>query len=139
MQSSRTEIFKKLMRPKRVLLVEDSKEDAEWMVTLLEENRFAVCIARDSEEALSKLEANTHDFDIIVVDLNLPGMSGLDLIKQCKRKFPQISCVLISGFANLTKIQEEINAIVAIVKPLNTDHIKMLSRLQESKHELRRA
>lgn len=54
--------------------------------------------AVSAEQALEKLEAAASIPDLILIDVSLPGMSGLDLLVEIKRRWPALPCVILSGY-----------------------------------------
>jgi CheY-like chemotaxis protein len=66
----------------RLLLVEDSEVDVEVMSSSVARSRFSLEleVARTAEEALERLEQPGPTVDLVLLDLNLPGMTGLDLL-----------------------------------------------------------
>jgi DNA-binding NarL/FixJ family response regulator len=81
---------------KKVFLVEDHPVYAEGLVDILKsEPNLAVCgQAGSAEEALRRIPRLAPD--LVLVDITLPGMSGLDLIKRLRRKYPEIKLLVIS-------------------------------------------
>src|SRR4051812_29964865 len=67
----------------RILIVEDSITQAEFLRSLLEREGFTVESALDGESALAILESS--NFDLVVTDVVMPGISGYDLCRQIKR------------------------------------------------------
>ena len=67
-----------------ILVVDDDDKIRELVKQYLEENNFLVTTARDSFDAKKKLELIK--FDILIVDIMMPGESGLSLTKQVKKK-----------------------------------------------------
>lgn len=64
----------------------------------LEENGFEIAAeAEDGEEALKLLEET--GVDVILTDVKMPGMNGVELSKKVKEQYPQIEIVILSGFA----------------------------------------
>ncbi len=68
----------------RILVVEDEKKVASFIKRGLEEERYEVDLAADGEEGLSMAEANV--YDLILMDLMLPKMDGLAVVKELRRK-----------------------------------------------------
>jgi CheY-like chemotaxis protein len=83
--------------PKRILLVEDQKETAEVFRAGLEslEHGFEVRAVSSAEDALKELEAA--DFDLLMADVLLPGISGLELMARFRRRNPETKAILVSG------------------------------------------
>ena len=69
---------------KRVLLIEDNIDDVEFIKKAHEplKSKLFLDVAQDFEEAFSKMKANVYDF--IVLDINLPRMNGLDILKKIR-------------------------------------------------------
>ena len=98
------------MQPIKVCLVEDSKEVREGMVSLLTlDERFEVLAAyTDAESAVEYLPA--WDADIVIMDINLPGMSGIDCIKKVKRQCPHSQFIMFTIYENDEKVFEALEA-----------------------------
>jgi DNA-binding NtrC family response regulator len=83
----------------RVLVVDDEVEVGRALGRLLR-RQFDVELARNAEEALSKLDAAP--FDVVLCDFRMPGMNGADLLREVKRRQPGVRRVLVSGYADLS-------------------------------------
>jgi CheY-like chemotaxis protein len=85
------------MSPKRILLVEDQKETAEVFGAGLESlgHGFQVINASSAEDALKALEKG--GFDLLIADVLLPGISGLELMARFRRRNPNTKVILVSG------------------------------------------
>ena len=76
----------------KILIVEDEKELRETVCASLMKEKFVVETASDYFSALNKI--NDYDYDCILLDVMLPGGSGLDLLRELKR-LRRTDCVLI--------------------------------------------
>jgi DNA-binding response OmpR family regulator len=65
-----------------ILLIEDEKKQAEFIQKALEQDYYKIDVAYDGQEGLEKIEVR--DYDLIIVDLNLPFVSGTDLVKKIR-------------------------------------------------------
>ena len=63
-----------------------------------------VTLAKDMFEALSKLEENPHH-DLVILDLRMPGMNGIDGFKRIRDRFPEVPVALMSGIAEPEDVQ----------------------------------
>src|SRR5579859_7583440 len=72
----------------RILLVEDNQELATWLARLLRNSHFTVDCVYDGEDADYALSSN--DYDLAIVDLALPGMDGLQVLRRRGSKLPVI-------------------------------------------------
>lgn len=86
---------------KRILVVED-EEKTRWALTLvLEEAGYRVDEAKDGLEAIEKLlasETGSAPIDLLLADMVMPGMSGLELIDEVRERRPTLPVVIISGY-----------------------------------------
>jgi CheY-like chemotaxis protein len=79
----------------RVLVVEDSRTQAEEIRLLLEESGFAVTLVGDGQDALDSLAQGLPD--LIATDLQMPRLNGLQLVDAVRRKYPSVPVVLITA------------------------------------------
>lgn len=103
----------------RVLLVEDDVFDREYMVHILQ-GEFEVREAVDGDSALDILEQE--DFDVVLADNVLPGISGEMLLRECQDRRPVSSRVLLSGVLSLDTVLRSVNdghIYAALKKPVD--------------------
>jgi CheY-like chemotaxis protein len=81
-----------------VLVVEDEDLVREVMVDTLQEEGFGVLQASDGELALQVLEEHSEVL-VVVTDLQMPGLTGVDLAREARRKWPWLRFVITSGRA----------------------------------------
>ena len=115
----------------RLLLVEDKDSFRRLLVQALEGSAWEVTALGDPRQALQALAAGP--FEILVTDLRLPGLSGLDLLKAAKRIQPQIRAVVMSAFGEPGDIVEAIRwgADDFLPKPFDlTAFTELLERLR---------
>ncbi len=94
------------VKPKRILLVDDEQHIADVVEYILTENAFEVLVAADGDVGLQKFtDANP---DLVLLDLNLPGLSGLDLFREMRRLRPFVPIVMLTSRA------EEIDRVVGL-------------------------
>ena len=80
---------------RQVLVVDDDPAIRACLTTLLESACYDVAAAQDGIEALLLISESTPD--IIISDLNMPRMSGFDLLSEVRRRFPQVVTIAMSG------------------------------------------
>jgi len=83
----------------RVLLVDDEKEFIGTLSDRLEVRGLKVSCATDGFKALDLID--NQDFDVIVLDLAMPGMDGLETLKKIKNKDPDAEIIMLSGHGTL--------------------------------------
>ncbi len=82
-----------------ILIVDDSELDRRLAAGLLSKNaRFHIEQATDGKDALAKIEA--HQPDLVVTDLVMPEMDGLELVKAIRLRYPQVPVILMTAYGN---------------------------------------
>lgn len=81
------------MQPKKILLVEDEQFIADLYAHVLSKSGFEIKHASDGNTGLDMLEAET--FDVLLLDIMLPGINGLELLKQWKLKHPDSPMIVL--------------------------------------------
>ncbi|MFZ3481638.1 PAS domain S-box protein [Sphingomonas sp. 3-13AW] len=89
-----------IARPLRILVVDDEPLVRHSMLTMLEAVGHSVVGAEDASEALQTL-TKSDDFDVLVTDHLMPGMTGLDLIARVKRDMPGMKTLLVTGYTQM--------------------------------------
>lgn len=116
-----------------LLLVEDYEPLLSDMLEVLEEFYGTVVAVSNGIEALEAYESfyqeHQHYFDIVVSDIQMPKMNGIDLSKQLKEIYPEQQIIVLSAYTDSKYLLELINYGIAqfITKPI--DHNKLLDTL----------
>ncbi len=108
----------------RVLVVDDDTLMREVLKALLREEGFVVAgEARDGQGALIQIERTRPD--LVCLDVNMPGMSGLDVLKIVKSRAKDCRVVMITGDASMTTVREAVGlgAVGYIVKPFKAGRV----------------
>ncbi|MGU3391894.1 ATP-binding protein [Sphingomonas sp. M1A8_2b] len=84
-----------------VLVVEDNKGVGEFAVQALAELGYQTILATNADEALVELESDCDRFHIIFSDVVMPGMSGLELGQEIRRRHPDLPVILTSGYSHV--------------------------------------
>ena len=93
----------------RLILIEDHAEFRQSLYFLLNSEESFECVAySDAESALKSLETDVPD--IVVMDINLPGMSGIECTKSIKEKYPQVQVIMCTVYEDDEKIFEALKA-----------------------------
>ena len=111
------------MEDPRILVVDDEPEILEVIVDLLTQEGYSPRSTSDSREASRLLEETA--FDIIVSDIVMPHLSGLQLLEMAKRQNPDVQVVLVTGYATHAVALEGLNkgASGFIEKPFQMDQL----------------
>src|SRR3989442_3786765 len=114
----------------RILAVEDELRILAFLVTGLEAEGFAVDCAGDGSEAL--LRAGEAPYDVVVLDLLLPRVDGLTVLRELRRGRPALPVVILSARSDLpTKLRGfELGASDYLAKPFSLDELIARVRVQ---------
>jgi CheY-like chemotaxis protein len=105
----------------RVLLVEDDDDNRELMAEVLESSGCQVLSAATGQEGLKTL--SEHSVDVVVTDVGMPGMGGLEVARAAKAIAPKVPVVVVTGWAERDDIARargrEVDAV--LIKPVDPD------------------
>jgi two-component system nitrogen regulation response regulator NtrX len=106
---------------KTILVVDDERDIREALEGVLADEGYNVVIAANAEEALTELFKNPSD--LVILDIWMPGMDGVDALKEIKTKFPNLPVIMISGHGTIeTAVKTtKLGAYDFIEKPLSLD------------------
>lgn len=82
---------------RRILVVDDEEEVREILAESLMDFGYGVLTAASGEAALAALDGDC-GVAMVITDVRMPGMSGLDLADEVRRRWPEVKVVLISGY-----------------------------------------
>ena len=129
-----------------ILVVDDEIEIREGLEALLTSESFQVTLAETGEAGLQKLE--DQPFDLMLLDVSLPDRNGLELLREIRRRDPQLSVILITAFGSIDMARAAFKggAQDFITKPWSNDElIAQISlaiegrRLRDENVQLKRA
>jgi PAS domain S-box-containing protein len=86
---------------RRVLVVEDNEQVGSFSTQILQDLGYQTVWAANAAEALSLLGGDAAGFDIVFSDVVMPGMSGLELGHEIRRRFPALPVILTSGYSHV--------------------------------------
>lgn len=115
--------------PLTLLLVDDEPEILESLRRALRDEGHELLTTASPIEAMVILE--THDVDVLVTDLRMPEMSGLELVTHVRRHHSRVVRILLTGFATLDSALEAINAGAVgryLTKPWDNDELRSAIR-----------
>jgi CheY-like chemotaxis protein len=100
---------------KRVLIVDDDPMVIEVVRASLQRARFEVLVARDGQEGLELFQQNGKSLELIITDVTMPRMSGIEMVQKIRWLDPAARLILMSGDADATR--EEKLALLAPQRP----------------------
>jgi DNA-binding NtrC family response regulator len=113
-----------------VLLVDDEEEFLETLVKRLTKRKLLVTGVTNAEDAIRIL--NEKPVDIVVLDVKMPGMDGLEALRQIKKTSPDVEVIMLTGHANMEAAIQgmELGAFDYLMKPMDID--ELLYKLQDA-------
>ena len=123
------------MSEPRVLLVDDEIELVMAMAERLELRGFTAVGVRSAREALDLL--GEADFDVVVVDVRMPRMGGIQLARRIRRKHPGAAVVLLTGHGSRRDAEEgkKAGAVAYLAKPI--DLVDLIEVVRDATNERR--
>jgi two-component system, response regulator FlrC len=111
--------------PIRILFVEDDPEMAATYMDNFSSSEYQTCAAHNGAEAL-KILRSSEPFDVIVTDNYMPEMTGMDLLKEVQKEYPELRIILVTAYGNWTDYVEAYKLGVAkfFDKPLKPRELK---------------
>ena len=109
------------MKDMKVLLVDDEEEFVKALAERLQMRDLRSDTVLDGEEALSYVEGQ--EPDVMVLDLKMPGINGMDVLRQVRKAYPNIQVIILTGHGT-EKDEEEAKRLGAfdyLEKPVNLD------------------
>lgn len=114
------------MAMKTVLVVDDEARSREFCAEVLEALGFETLVAEAGARALTILEAG--QVDIVLCDVRMPGLSGIELLQAIKQKYPTVDVLVMTGYGTIPEAVEavKLGAYDYITKPFKVDDLKRL-------------
>lgn len=116
---------------KKILLVEDDPFLIDIYTTRLKEEGYLVEISASGNESLKKL--SKENFDLLILDLILPDINGMEILKKVKESFPNLKIIILSNIGEKKEVEEglKLGANKYLIKAHHTpsDIIKEIKNL----------
>lgn len=116
------------MGEKSILVVDDQIGVRRLLVETFRDQGFDVDLAANGYEALEKL--NDKAPDLILLDMKMPGMNGLEVLRQIKQRYPDQAVIMMTAYGELEIVNEAINLGVkeCITKPFDINQLRELAQ-----------
>jgi len=107
----------------RILVVDDDEVVRRSYLRSLESISSNIKAASDGEEALQTMEQNP--FDVVLLDLRMPGQDGLSVLRTIKQKWPESEVVIITGYPTMDSAKEAVRlgAYDYVAKPVGPQDV----------------
>lgn len=124
------------MQGYRILIVEDDPKMRDALQYIMRKEGYGVDAVGEGESALEKLKAT--DYELIISDLKLPGMDGMDVLRAAKKYKPYVGVIVITAYGTIDSavVAMKSGAEDYITKPFNIDHIRLVVKKALEKREL---
>jgi len=114
----------------KTLLVDDEEEFLNTMVKRLRKRNLEVATAAEGREAIEKVSCES--FDVVVLDMAMPGMNGIDTLREIKKIRPSTEVIILTGHAEVEAAVQgmELGAFDYLLKPADID--ELLYKIQDA-------
>jgi DNA-binding NtrC family response regulator len=104
----------------KILIVDDDGPMRSFLSTILRDDGYIVEEAKNGREGLAKIES--HNLDLVITDLRMPDMSGIDLIRSGQEKKPDLLWIIITAYGSIGNAVEamKVGAADYLTKPLQS-------------------
>lgn len=116
------------LKGRRILIVDDENSMRELLGIMLENEGFQTLKARDGLAALETFKTEHETIDLVIQDLKMPGLDGVDLLRDLKRLRPDIPVIVITAFSTWDSAVEamRLGAYDYIRKPFDTEVVRSI-------------
>jgi len=123
--------------PGKILVVDDEQSMCDFMEIMLAKEGYQVETSISGEQAIQK--ASVENYDLIIADMMMPNMTGVELLKKIKKGQPGQDFIVMTAFASVDTAIEAMKegALDYITKPFKIDEIKLVIQKSLSRKELR--
>jgi DNA-binding response OmpR family regulator len=125
MEAMQATIARKPSLPPHILVMEDEANVAKGLKMVLSEEGYAVDLAMTGTEALNRFAVQ--GFDLLVADLRLPDINGMEVIRRVKTRWPGTRVVVITGYASVSSAVDamKLGTFDYLPKPFTEDEIRV--------------
>src|SRR5881409_27505 len=116
------------MPAEKILVVDDEQSMAQFLGIVLRKEGYHVVTANNGRDALDKVKAE--NFDVVITDIKMPGMDGIQLLQGIKKLDPGLPVVIMTAYASQQSAIDAVNhgAFQYLIKNAKNDEIKLVVR-----------
>lgn len=113
------------MKP-RILVVDDEESIREFLQIMLKKEGYEISLAEDGQKAIETLQKKT--FDMVISDLQMPHVTGMELLKHVKDNYPDLVFMMITAFGTTENAVEamKMGAYDYLTKPFKLDEVRLV-------------
>jgi two-component system, cell cycle response regulator CpdR len=110
----------------RILIVEDDESVRSFTARALAAAGHTIDTAEDGDEGMAKIDAAAGGYDLVLSDIRMPVMDGIEMARRAARAFPSLRILLMTGYAEQRERAAELEGIVVGVvnKPFTLPQIR---------------
>ncbi|WP_211749634.1 response regulator [Paenibacillus sp. Marseille-Q4541] len=118
------------MNNKKVLIVDDQNGIRILLMEVFSSEGYTTYQAANGKTALEIVEK--HIPDLVLLDMKIPGMDGLEILKHIKEMNPSIKVIMMTAYGELDMIKEvtELGALMHFTKPFDIDEMRIAVNMQ---------
>ena len=108
----------------KILLVDDEHKFVAILTQRLTQRNYSVAFAHSGKDALAQLE-DAKDIDVVILDVKMPGLDGIETLKRIKEKWPLIEVIMLTGHSTLDSAIDaiKIDANDYLLKPVEMEQL----------------
>lgn len=110
----------------RILVTEDDEAVRAFVSRALLMDGHEVVQAEDGEDGYDKLQEENGEFDLLLTDIKMPFMDGIELSRAAAARYPDLRILMMTGFADQRERADDLDRIViaVVAKPFTLAHIR---------------
>lgn len=107
----------------KVLFVDDETDFLNTLLKRMTKRGLDVCGAGSGEEGIDRMQAGP--CDVVILDVRMPGMDGIQVLREIKKQWPLTEVIMLTGHASLEAAREgmELGAFDYLMKPVDIDEL----------------
>src|SRR5436853_3151466 len=116
------------MSTEKILVVDDEQSMAQFLGIVLRKEGYQVSTANNGRDAMEKVKSES--FDVVITDIKMPGMAGIQLLQGLKKHDPTLPVVIMTAYASQQSAIDAVNlgAFQYLIKNAKNDEIKLIVR-----------
>ena len=114
------------MKTSRILVVDDDDSLRRVLQVQLEQDGYSVVTAASAQQAFSLLQLRA--YDLVITDLRMPGLSGIEVLKQVKSQYPETVVIVLTAFGTVETAVEAMKAGAYdfLTKPVHPEELSLV-------------
>ena len=120
----------------KILLVDDQRGFVTVLTQRLTKRNYCVAFACSGKDALARLEEDK-EIELVLLDVKMPGLDGVETLKQIKRKWPLVEVIMLTGYSTLDSAIKaiKVGAHDYLLKPIEIE--RLVLKIEQAAHKKR--